>query len=96
MTPAQAQERIEQAADGPMVAEAAHAAPGYAPPAVREALAGLSETELLRRAVRGLSRGYSAKTPRWCAVMDTLGLTSAGAVALCNRLNLNPNERMGF
>jgi len=96
MTRAQAETLIRDGGQGPLRAEPTFAPHTYSPPAARDALAGVSETELLRRAIRGLRAGDSPQSPRWAVVMDTLGLTSAGSVALCRRLNLNPNERTVF
>lgn len=96
MTPAQAETLMRDTVQGAMQTEPAFAPHTFSPPATRESLAGLSDTELLRRAIRGLRSGDHPQAPRWAVAMDTLGLTSAGAVALCRRLNLDPNERMGI
>lgn len=96
MTPAQAEAFTRESGEGPLSPEPAFAPHTFSPPAARESLAGLSDTELLRRAIRGLRGGDGPQAPRWAVAMDTLGLTSAGAVALCRRLNLDPNERMGI
>ncbi len=63
--------------------------------AKRADLADLTETELLRRLVLGLSARDRSQAPHWCVVMDSLGLTSAAAVGLCRRLNIDPIERTG-
>lgn len=96
MTPAQAETLMRNSGEGQLSPEPAFAPHTFSPPATRESLAGLSDAELLRRAIRGLRGGDSPQTPRWAVAMDKLGLTSAGAVALCRRLNLDPNERMGI
>lgn len=94
MTSAQAETLMQDSKAGPFWQEPVFAPHTYSPPAARDPLAGVSDEELLRRAVRGLRGGDSPQAPRWGVVMDTLGLTSAGAVQLCRRLNLDPNERM--
>lgn len=69
------------------------ATPNFTPPARR--VAEVDDTELLRRLVRGLCVRDRTQAPHWCVVMDSLGLTSAAAVRLCRRLNIDPNERKG-
>ncbi|WJS97862.1 hypothetical protein [Novosphingobium humi] len=96
MTPAQAEALVRKGDQGLLRPEPAFAPHTFSPPATREPLAGLSDAELLRRAIRGLRGGDGPQAPRWAVAMDTLGLTSAGAVALCRRLNLDPKERMGI
>ena len=92
MTPAQA-DAVRGEGFGGLMPEPT-CSPSSVPP-VAPAV-GLSDDELLRRAVRALAAPRTGPAPRWAVVMDTLGLTSAGAVQLCKRLNLNPIERMGM
>jgi len=96
MTPAQAEAIRGAGSHGQLQAELALSPPSYSQPAPRDPLAGLSDSELLRRAIAALRNESNPQAPRWGVVMDRLGLTSAGAVQLCKRLNLNPIERMGI
>ena len=60
----------------------------------RSDLADLTHEELLRRAVKALRPVGGSQAPLWSVVMEALALTSAGAINLCRRLQLDQNERM--
>lgn len=72
-------------------AEAAALRPARAPR--RSELSEVSEEELLRRALKALRSTGGSQAPLWCVVMEALALTSAGAIKLCRRLQLDQNER---
>jgi len=59
----------------------------------RSELSQVSEEELLRRALKALRSTGGSQAPLWCVVMEALALTSAGAIKLCRRLQLDQNER---
>lgn len=45
-------------------------------------------------AVHNAGRGCLSQ-PRWCAVMDALGVGSSTAVGLCHEHRLNPDDLVG-
>ena len=51
-----------------------------------------SESELLKRAVRGARAHRPTPAPRWVAIMDTFCLGSGYAVELCRLHDLDPDE----
>jgi hypothetical protein len=58
---------------------------------------GVPDAELLRRAVHSARDRHSrkgVKHPRWVAVMNTFGLGSSYAHALCRRYGLDPDEQV--
>lgn len=59
----------------------------------RSDLSKLTQEELLRRALLALRPAGGSQAPRWFVVMQALALTSAGAINLCRRLQLDQNER---
>lgn len=95
MSVGQAQSFLRAAKHGPVQPEPTFAPQNFTPRPPRAELADIDDTELLRRLVLGLRGGDHPRRPRWCVVMDTLGLTSAAAVRLCRRLNIDPMERTG-
>lgn len=58
-----------------------------------EATPGISDEELLRRAVITARKGRGHQ-PRWLCVMDTFMLGSTYARGLCLRFGLDPEEKV--
>lgn len=61
-------------------------------------LPGVSDDDLLRRAVKGarVMRGpKSLKHPRWVAVSEQFALGSTYSWRLCVRYGLDPDEKVG-
>lgn len=59
----------------------------------RSGLTTTTQEELLRRALLALRSPGGSPEPRWIVVMQALALTSAAAINLCRRLQLDQNER---
>jgi hypothetical protein len=55
---------------------------------------GISDEELVRRAVRNARPRHPAGGVRWHAVVEALAVGSSYAVNLCRRFNLDPNEEL--
>lgn len=53
---------------------------------------GISDEELLRRAVTSARGRQAGSHPRWVAVMHVFELGSGYARGLCKRFGLNPDE----
>lgn len=55
-------------------------------------VSSISDEELLRRAVKGLTRRYKSVPQRWVAVMHAFALGSTFSQQLCVRFGLDPDE----
>lgn len=76
-----------------------HSAAPKGPGAARaEALAvtGLSDHELLRRAIVHVTSGESPPRSRWSHVGRTFGVGSTSATALCRRFGVDPDDLIGL
>lgn len=72
----------------------AHGSSSVGPRAFRPEPQGLTDEELVRRAVR-VAGWRGPLRPRWAAVRDSFGCGSTVASALCSRFGLNPDEEVG-
>lgn len=58
-------------------------------------LDGLSDDDLLRRAVQNAGLGGRQNLPRWSYVKEVFALGSNNSGALCQRFGLDPHEQIG-
>jgi hypothetical protein len=55
---------------------------------------GLSDADLVERAVRNARPRGTGKFVRWSAVGEAFGLGSTSSMALCKRFGLNPDDQI--
>lgn len=52
----------------------------------------MEDKELVERAVRNAKARKTGKHVRWAAVVDTFGVGSTSAIALCRRFDVDPEK----